>query len=273
MQMNRPLPQNRAMIKYDAREALRGRMLAAFGACLLAMALAWVMQLIPTDALAFHLRVMSTETYAIDFAFSLVTVAVSTVVAIFAQNPMGVCLSRFFLSLHRDRENRPSVLSVCDCFGPGYGRLAWATFLRDVRVWLWAVAPLLVGAVIPGGLTFFYEEGILIVAIGDFYAWFAVAASVLWTYRGLVYAMLPYVLADNPRMTAGEALSASREITRGRVWELFVLQLSFFGWLLLVSFTLFIGAIYVYPYIESTMAGYYIAFTKGPDSEADLRAA
>lgn len=71
------------------------------------------------------------------------------------------------------------------------------------------------------------------------------------------YSMSFYILADNPELTAREALSKSKEMMNGHKWDLFVLQLSFFWWFLLVMVTLGIAAIYVTPYISATTANFY----------------
>lgn len=66
-----------------------------------------------------------------------------------------------------------------------------------------------------------------------------------------------YVLADNPELTASEALAKSQSIMRGHKMELFILQLSFIGWFFLVGITFGIAAIYVLPYMSATMANFY----------------
>ena len=71
------------------------------------------------------------------------------------------------------------------------------------------------------------------------------------------YSMAFYILADNPELTAREALSKSKEMMNGHKWDLFVLQLSFIGWYLLSGITLGIAAIYVVPYVSSTTANFY----------------
>ncbi len=71
------------------------------------------------------------------------------------------------------------------------------------------------------------------------------------------YSMSFYILADNPELTAREALSKSKEMMNGHKWDLFVLQLSFFWWYLLVMVTFGIAAIYVTPYISATTANFY----------------
>ena len=71
------------------------------------------------------------------------------------------------------------------------------------------------------------------------------------------YSMAYYVLADNPELTAREALNKSKEMMKGHKFELFVLQLSFIGWYMLVGVTFGIAAIYVIPYISATTANFY----------------
>ena len=44
---------------------------------------------------------------------------------------------------------------------------------------------------------------------------------------------------------------------RGHKWELFVLGLSFFWWILLIVITFGLAAIYVVPYMHTTTANYY----------------
>lgn len=66
-----------------------------------------------------------------------------------------------------------------------------------------------------------------------------------------------YILADNPDMTAGEALKESMRITKGHKGQLFVLGLSFIPWYLLGMITFGIAFIYVVPYISTTIANFY----------------
>lgn len=71
------------------------------------------------------------------------------------------------------------------------------------------------------------------------------------------YSMSYYVLADNPELTAREALSKSKEIMNGHKMDLFVLQLSFIGWYFLIGITFGLAGIYVIPYINATTANFY----------------
>ena len=80
------------------------------------------------------------------------------------------------------------------------------------------------------------------------------------------YAMTPFIMAENPDMTANEAITASRELMDGHKGELFVLELSFFGWMLLNILTLGIGSLALNPYMNAARAAFYKDIT-APNSE------
>ena len=71
------------------------------------------------------------------------------------------------------------------------------------------------------------------------------------------YRMVPYLLQDYPELTPREALKISREMMRGNKWRLFVLDLSFIGWILLSIITLCIGMLLVTPYMQTASAFFY----------------
>lgn len=71
------------------------------------------------------------------------------------------------------------------------------------------------------------------------------------------YAMAPFILAENPDMTASEAITASKELMDGHKAELFFLDLSFIGWSLLNTLTLGIGSLWLNPYANSARAAFY----------------
>ena len=119
--------------------------------------------------------------------------------------------------------------------------------------------------------------------------------TVLWTLLFVIpgiiktysYAMTPYILAENPGMTATEAITESRRIMDGNKWRLFCLSFSFIGWALLcatpllialgilvgiavrtmslvtllriipLSIPLSIGSLFLTPYQETTYAAFY----------------
>lgn len=85
--------------------------------------------------------------------------------------------------------------------------------------------------------------------------------SLLFIIPGIIkiysYSMAFYILADNPELTAREALRKSKEMMAGHKMDLFVLELSFIGWALLSVITFGIASIYIVPYMNATMANFY----------------
>lgn len=77
--------------------------------------------------------------------------------------------------------------------------------------------------------------------------------------KSYAYAMVPYILADNPEIHYQRAVQLSNEMTRGHKFDMFVLDLSFIGWYLLGALACGIGVFFVNPYRDSTMAELYLA--------------
>lgn len=85
--------------------------------------------------------------------------------------------------------------------------------------------------------------------------------SLLFVIPGIIasyrYAMAPFIMAENPDMTATEAIRASKAFMKGRKAALFCLDLSFLGWGLLNILTLGIGGLWLTPYVNSAYAAFY----------------
>ena len=78
--------------------------------------------------------------------------------------------------------------------------------------------------------------------------------------KGYAYSMTPYILYENPTLSAGQAIRLSSRLTDGSKMALFVFDLSYFGWLLLSGFTAgILGVVYVNPYMSTAHAGIYDA--------------
>ena len=87
--------------------------------------------------------------------------------------------------------------------------------------------------------------------------------SLLFVVPGIIksysYWMVPYILAENPGISASRAFEISKLTTKGEKWRIFIFQLSFLGWALLGALTLGVGTLFVTPYIEASMAELYAA--------------
>jgi len=157
--------------------------------------------------------------------------------AIFVAIPVSVGKCRFFIE-HRLRPS--SVALVFRPFGPGYLNVVKTVFLQGVFIFLWFLL-----FIIPG---------------------------IVKVYQ---YAMVPYIMAENPDLEWRRALALSRQMTDGCKFDIFVLQLSFLGWYLLGLLALAVGTLFVAPYFEATMAELYAtlrqkALDGGFASESEL---
>ena len=93
--------------------------------------------------------------------------------------------------------------------------------------------------------------------------------SLLFIIPGIVksyaYSMAIYILADNKGKSARECIAESQEMTKGHKAELFVLHLSFIGWIFLSILTLGIALIWVVPYMNAAYANAYETLKPAPE--------
>lgn len=85
--------------------------------------------------------------------------------------------------------------------------------------------------------------------------------SLLFIIPGIIksysYSMTPFILAENPNLTASHAIAMSQDMMDGHKAELFFLDLSFIGWGLLSMLTLNLGNIALNPYRNAAHAAFY----------------
>ncbi len=159
----------------------------------------------------------------------LVTVAMLIAVDILILGPLLVGTSRFFL---RNLNQRAEVGECGRGFDRNYAENVKTLFFRELYVFLWSLL-----LVVPG---------------------------IVKSYE---YRMIPYLLADDPKLTREEAFAQSKALMDGNKWKAFVLDLSFLGWDLLSLATLgILDVFYVAPYRQMTYAALYEALRYGSDS-------
>jgi len=85
--------------------------------------------------------------------------------------------------------------------------------------------------------------------------------SLLFIIPGIVagysYAMTDYILAENPELSADEAITQSKEMMMGNRFRLFCLQFSFIGWDILATLAFGIGHLWLTPYKRAAYAAFY----------------
>lgn len=90
--------------------------------------------------------------------------------------------------------------------------------------------------------------------------------SLLFIIPGIVksyaYSQNFYLLCEYKNLSVTKALKISMKLTNGHKWDLFILDLSFIGWVLLSCITCGIALFYVVPYYEMTKVNAYHALLK-----------
>ena len=125
--------------------------------------------------------------------------------------------------LRNHREESVDLENLFDGFRGGrYTRVFCALFLVNLFTFLWALL-----LIIPGIM------------------------------KAFSYALTPYILWDEPELTAKQAIARSCEIMEGRRWKLFCLYLSFIGWGILSVLTFGIGFLWLLPYMNASFAAFY----------------
>ena len=125
--------------------------------------------------------------------------------------------------LRNHREESVDLENLFDGFRGGrYTRVFCALFLVNLFTFLWALL-----LIIPGIM------------------------------KAFSYALTPYIIMDEPELTARQAITRSCEIMEGRRWKLFCLYLSFIGWGILSLLTFGIGFLWLAPYMNASIAAFY----------------
>lgn len=103
--------------------------------------------------------------------------------------------------------------------------------------------------------TRFLVAGLLIMILSSLLA--VVTLGIGAIILSYAYGMVPYLLHDYPELSPREAMKISREMMRGQKWNLFVLDLTFIGWILLALCTAGVGMLFVQPYMLTARAAFY----------------
>lgn len=85
-----------------------------------------------------------------------------------------------------------------------------------------------------------------------------IVPGIVAAYR---YALAPYLLAENPNLTAEEAIEKSKALMYGYKGRLFCLQFSFIGWYLLAALTGGVGWFFLAPYTKAADTAFYLERT------------
>ena len=154
------------------------------------------------------------------YSFISVASILGILYSIFIGNVIVVGKNGYFTKNH---DKNPELGEIFSGFKGNYLNVVKIMFLMDLKTLLWLLL-----LIVPG---------------------------VIKAYE---YSMIPYLLAENPNLSASEAFSLSKQMTTGQKADLFVLDLSFLGWIILGAICCGIGLLFVQPYPEATKAEVYL---------------
>ena len=154
------------------------------------------------------------------YSFISVASILGILYTIFIGNVIVVGKNRYFIKNHVEN---PELGEIFSGFKGNYLNVVKIMFLMDLKTLLW--------------LFLFIVPGII---------------------KAYEYSMIPYLLAENPNLSADEAFSLSKQMTTGQKADLFVLDLSFIGWIILGLICCGIGILFVLPYPQATRAEVYL---------------
>ncbi len=145
----------------------------------------------------------------------------SFLITVFVLYPLSVGVSNSFRLLYAENDT-DLIRNLFRCGFRNWLHIVWGMFLMVLYVFLWSLL-----FVIPG------------------------------IVKAYSYAMTPYIIVENPELSANQAIDRSREMMRGRKFDLFYLHLSFIGWGILCLLTFGIGFLWLIPYMDTAQAAFY----------------
>lgn len=134
--------------------------------------------------------------------------------------PLSYSFTQLFLRFIRGEKDN-LVSKLFDCFND-YGKSLGTAFMVGLYSFLWSLL-----FIIPGII------------------------------KSLAYSMTFYIAKDHPEYSVDQCIEASMKMMDGHKMDLFLLRLSFIGWVLLSFLTLCIGLLWVIPYMQATEAHFY----------------
>ena len=151
----------------------------------------------------------------------IITAIISYAFTVFIADPLIVGGRKYFLKARESKEAKVSILIEVFKNGNWFNTVQ-IMFLRNIYNALW---------------------------------YLTIIGGVIKTYE---YRMIPYIIAEHPKIKRKEAFKLSKQMMKGNKWRTFVLDLSFFGWNLLSVLTFgLLSLLYVNPYNSATFAELY----------------
>ena len=211
---------NRQQVKEQAKQIMKRNYWKMFVVTLIASILTGEKTTIIERVQDFASNNHSYDAQPIFYSFISIASILGILYTIFIGNVIVVGKNGYFIKNH---DENPELGEIFKGFKGNYLNVVKIMFLMDLKTLLWLLL-----FIIPGFV------------------------------KAYEYSMIPYLLAENPNLSADEAFSLSKQMTTGQKMDLFVLDLSFIGWIILGLICCGIGILFVLPYPEATRAEVYL---------------
>lgn len=205
-------------------------------------------------------------------AMGIVFTAIGGVGKWLLANPLEMGCKKYFIgSLYKEDTKFGEIGAG---FNKNYKNIAKTLCVRDIYIGLWSALSMTIYMIFAMIVMF---GGIFLLAenednFSDVAAALYIIALVVLVYiiyfaaftplyiKMLHYLFMPYILAENPDMPRKQVFELSKRMIQGNKKSVFVMHLSFIGWLFLSGCTCgILQVLYVGPYMEYTTAAYYKA--------------
>ena len=211
---------NRQQVKEQAKIIMKRNYWKMFVVTLIASTLTGEKTTIIERVQDFTSNNLSYDSQPIFYSFISIASILGILYTIFIGNVIVVGKNGYFIKNH---DENPELGEIFKGFKGNYLNVVKIMFLMNLKILLW--------------LFLFIVPGII---------------------KAYEYSMIPYLLAENPNLSASQAFSLSKQMTTGQKMDLFVLDLSFLGWIILGLICCGIGILFLQPYPEATRAEVYL---------------
>ena len=150
----------------------------------------------------------------------IISAIIGGLYSIFVTDALTVGVNNYFI---KNTDSKPSFADAFSGFKVKYGRNIGTLLLVGIKTVLWTLL-----FIIPGII------------------------------KSFEYAIIPYILADDPEISSKDAFKKAKQMMNGNKWRLFKLEFSFIGWTLLCVLTLCIGAAFLIQYVNAATAEFYV---------------
>ncbi len=201
----------------------------------------------------------------------LSSLAMGLLVSVFLSAPLNVGMYRFFNEAARGNVRIEEVLFPASKGFKTYLNIVKVLFIKTIFLILWGLIFIISFCAVAGyrAAMIMLEKEVNINIVFVLYL-ISIASMIPFIVKSYQYMMVDYILTDFPNMTWKEAMSASKRMTKGEIWNMIVLQLSFLGWILLGMMAFGIGVIFVTPYMNATYTQLYFKLKQKLENNASF---